>query len=139
MYYVNKDNTIVTSFTITKTIDCRNEKIANSLYNNLIELENKKNTFEKIKFPDFEFKLEDTTIWYKADYIKGLPLSNKDMISIVWPSCVLRKDTFTIMNYDRFNYLKCVETDQIYFIDLNDCYHSSLIERENLFRKQTKV
>lgn len=139
MHYVNKNKTTLTSFTITKIIDCRNEEIANNLYNNLLELQNKKNTFEKIKFPDFEFELEDNTIWYKADYIKGLPLSKKEMADIVWPVCVLRKDTFTIMNYDRINYLRCIKTNQIYFIDLNDCYHSSLIERQNLFKEQVKT
>ncbi len=61
------------------------------------------------------------------------------MKSVVWPSCVMREDTFTINNYDRYNFIRCQDSKDIYFIDLNDNNHSSIDERKRSFAKKVIV
>jgi len=78
-------------------------------------------------------------VWYESTFIKGIPISNAEMESIVWPLCVMREDSFTINNYDRYNYIRCLESGNIYYIDLNDCYHTLIEQRKNKFFKDCVV
>jgi hypothetical protein len=135
MYYTNKQKTMIVSFTIKKVIEYRNDELAHFANKNLKELQQKKDTFGDIIIPDFNFELNDNIIWYESVFIKGLPISNLEMESIVWPLCVMREDRFTINNYDRYNFIRCQDSKDIYFIDLNDCYHSSIDERKRSFAK----
>lgn len=139
MNYINNNKTTITSFTIRKKIECINIDHANAQIESLKRLYDNKNTFGKILIPNFTFGQEQNVIWYIADYVKGQCLSTSEMVNIVWPSCVLREDTFTLSNYDRINYIRCDESKDIYYIDLNDCKDMSMQERHNVFAKQVKI
>ena len=139
MYYANKKRTQLVSFTIKKVIEYVSVAKARIENDNLRELQEKKEGFGEIHIPDFHFELNDNILWYESVFIKGIPLSNSEMVSIVWPSCVMREDTFSINNYDRYNYIRCQDSKDIYFIDLNDAYHSTIDERKRAFGKNVYI
>ena len=138
---------MVMSFTIKKVIECISKELALDQFNNLKELELNKDSFRqspasgglKILIPDYEYGIDDNIVWYESTFIKGIPISNAEMESIVWPLCVMREDSFTINNYDRYNYIRCLESGNIYYIDLNDCYHTLIEQRKNKFFKDCVV
>ncbi len=99
----------------------------------LRELHDKRDTFGRIKIPDFTYGRYDDTIWYVSDYVKGKMLNESDMRSIVWKECVLREDTFSLLNYDRTSYIRCSNNKEIYYIDLNDCGQESIDMRKERF------
>ena len=78
-------------------------------------------------------------MWYEADYVKGRYLTSNEMLNIVWPECVLRRDPFTLSNYDKLNYIVCDNTRNIYYIDLNDCKHMSMKERIESWNKEREI
>ena len=130
---------MITSFTIRKEIECKTTSIAKSQVDSLAELEEKKDTFGQINIPDFNFGREDNFVWYEADYVKGRHLTSNEMLKIVWPECVLRKDPFTLSNYDKLNYIVCDNTQNIYYIDLNDCRNMTFEERRDQFMRETRL
>jgi len=135
MYYTNKKKTHVVSFTIKKVIEYKDVDRALNKSKDLKELQDKKESFGKIHIPDFNFELNDNILWYESVFIKGRPISDSEMVSIVWPSCVMRQDRFTVNNYDRYNFIRCEVSKDVYFIDLNDAFHSSIDERKKEFTK----
>lgn len=130
---------MITSFTIRKEIECKTTGIAKSQVDSLTELEEKKDTFGQINIPDFKYGREDNFVWYEADYVKGRYLTSNEMLNIVWPECVLRRDPFTLSNYDKLNYIVCDNTRNIYYIDLNDCRHMSMEERIESWNKEREI
>ena len=121
------------TFTIRKEIECVNGTLCDWYMESLRELHDKRDTFGKIRIPEFDYGRYDDTVWYVSDYVKGKMLSESDMRSIVWNECVLREDTFSLLNYDRTSYIKCSNTKEIYFIDLNDCGRQDINERKKRF------
>ena len=121
------------TFTIRKEIECVNGTLCDWYMETLRELHDKRDTFGKIKIPEFDYGRYDDTIWYVSDYVKGDNLSESDMRSIVWNECVLREDTFTLLNYNRTSYIRCSNTKEIYYIDLNDCGRQDIDERKKRF------
>ena len=130
---------MITSFTIRKEIECRTISIAKCQVDSLAELEEKKDTFGQINIPDFKFGRKDNFVWYEADYVKGVIISRSAMKNVVWNECVLRKDTFTLSNYGRENYIWCKLTNDLYYIDLNDCRHISMEKRMESWNKERKI
>ena len=121
------------TFTIRKEIECVNDTLCSWYIESLSELYDKKNTFGEIKIPEFTYGRSDHTIWYVSDYVKGTMLSESDMRSIVWNECVLREDMFSLLNYDRTSYIRCSNTSEIYYIDLNDCGREDVDARMKRF------
>ena len=121
------------TFTIRKEIECVNETLCDWYMKTLRELHDKRDTFGKIKIPEFDYGRYDSTVWYVSDYVKGKYCSESDMRSIVWNECVLREDTFTLLNYNRTSYIRCSNTREIYYIDLNDCGRRDINERKKRF------
>ena len=122
------------TFTIRKEIECVNDTLCNWYMKSLNELYSKRDTFGLIQIPYFTYGRTDNTIWYVSDYIKGCMLNEKDMNSIVWNECVLRNDTFSLLNYDKTSYIRCSNTRKIYYIDLNDCGREDIHKRKERFR-----
>ena len=79
MYYTNKQKTTIVSFTIKKVIEYRNDELAYLATKNLKELQQKKDTFGDIIIPDFDFEVNDNTLWYESVFVKGNPISNSEM------------------------------------------------------------
>lgn len=136
MFYINRRKDRIVSFTIKKEIEFKTTRLAENQFNSLVELEKKKETFGQIHIPNFKYGKDDNFLWYEADFIKGKVLTPNDMKLIVWKECVLREDTFTLFNYDRVNYIRCDESSEIYYIDLNDCGHMPIKERIILWNEQ---
>ena len=136
VYYLNNDKNMTMSFTLKKEIKCITIDLANKIINSLSELKDKKETFGKICIPDFTYGINENIVWYESDYIKGDIIKSEDL-DVVWNECVLRKDTFTLMNYHRENYIRCFNSRKIYYIDLNDCRHAPFEERMEKWYKHT--
>ena len=126
------------TFTIRKEIECVNETLCDWYMKSLRELHDKRDTFGKIKIPEFDYGRYDDTVWYVSDYVKGDNLSESDMRSIVWNECVLREDTFSLLNYDRTSYIRCSNTKEIYYIDLNDCGRQDIDKRMKRFYESAR-
>ena len=123
------------TFTIRKEIQCVNDTLCSWYMESLDELYDKRESFGRIRIPYFTYGRYDDTIWYVSDYVKGDNLSERDMHSIVWNDCVLRDDAFSLLNYDRTSYIRCSNTREIYYIDLNDCGREDINKRMERFKR----
>lgn len=132
MIYISNDKTKIVSFTIKKIITCVDEATAIDIEENLKKLSSAK--FGDIKIPVFSFARNKMNIWYISDYVKGEILRKNEM-KIVYDNVVKRPSLFSLTNYSHENYIRCSSTNEVYYIDLNDCGEIAHLERENLFEK----
>ena len=135
MVYINGERNHIVAFIIRKEMECNCVGAAEEQIRTLTELQEKKDTFGDIKIPDFTFGRDDNFVWYEADYIKGDVIQNKWLYDTLWKECVLRKDSFTLSNYGYRNFIRCPDTKEIYYIDLSDCRHMTMKERENAWNR----
>ena len=135
MIYINADRNRMVEFTIRKEIQFKNDNHAAFVAKNLDELQEKKNTFGDILIPNFTFEKNNNVVWYEAEYIKGNTVRSKHLVETLWKECVLRKDSITLSNYCWRNYIKCQDTQKLYYIDLNECMHMTMDERKESWNK----
>lgn len=120
----------ITHFVLHKTISFNWIRDAKECADNLNELKN--HTFGRILIPPFFFSLEDKVIHMEIEYVKGAHI-NASAMKIVYEECVL-KDGFSITNYSHTNFIKEYETNQIYYVDIEDVGYKDIEERKKRFK-----
>ena len=110
---VDKKQTRITSFTITKTILVRDD--ISVLVNNLEKLKTDK--FEKIFIPEFTYDVDGDELTIESEYIKGDYIDLRHM-DILYEDIVMHRDTHSFHDYQFCNYI--IRDDKIYAVDLDD-------------------
>ena len=110
---VDKKQTRITSFTITKTILVRDD--ISVLVNNLEKLKTDK--FEKIFIPEFTYDVDGDELTIESEYIKGDYIDLRHM-DILYDDLVMHRDTHSFHDYQFCNYI--IRDDKIYAVDLDD-------------------
>tara|TARA_Y100000022_G_C13010933_1_gene266685 strand:+ start:68 stop:541 length:474 start_codon:yes stop_codon:yes gene_type:complete len=128
---VGSDSNRNTSFKLHKTIIYDWQPHAIKSHRNLNEL--KKHTFNRVHIPPFIVSLEGKTVHIEMEYIKGAHLASHEM-QIIYEDCVLKEGDFTITNYTHTNFIREVDTDKIYYVDLEDVGEMELEERKKIFK-----
>ena len=119
---VDKKQTRITSFTITKTILVRDD--ISVLVNNLEKLKTDK--FEKIFIPEFTYDVDGDELTIESEYIKGDYIDLRHM-DILYEDLVMHRDTHSFHDYQFCNYI--IRDDKIYAVDLDDYRKISYTDR----------
>lgn len=119
---VDKKQTRITSFTITKTILVRYD--ISVLVNNLEKLKTDK--FKKIFIPEFTYSVDGDELTIESEYIKGDYIDLRHM-DILYDDLVMHRDTHSFHDYQFSNYI--VRDDKIYAIDLDDYMEITYTDR----------
>ena len=119
---VDKKQTRITSFTITKTILVRDD--ISVLLNNLEKLKTDK--FEKIFIPEFTYDVDGDELTIESEYIKGDYIDLRHM-DILYEDLVMHRDTHSFHDYQFCNYI--IRDDKIYAVDLDDYREISYTDR----------
>ncbi len=86
-------------------------------YDNLERLQ--KENFNRIKIPEFTFKIEGELLIYECQFIKGEPIRSIADYNAVFEDLVIRDSDYSFDTYRPENYIKDWKGD-IYAIDLDD-------------------
>ncbi len=128
---VGSDSNRSTRFTLHKSITYDWQPDAIICHKNLNEL--KKHTFGRVLIPSFIVSLEGKTVHIEMEYIKGSHLVSHEM-RMIYEDCVLKEGDFTITNYTHTNFIREVDTNKIYYVDLEDVGKMELEERKKIFK-----
>ncbi len=111
--YIDKKFTRIT--TLTKTIMLFGSY--DTHIDNLQKL--KTETFNRIKIPDFTFKIDDDKLIIESGYIKGhfIDYSHSD---IIYNDLVLKEGDYSFHDYNPSNFIINKYDNQIYAVDLDD-------------------
>ena len=110
------------SFGLKKVIDCKTGKYTRVVKEKLERL--KKEDFNRVKIPDFEWTVSGNIITLDVEFIKGYySPTTKEETNILYEDIVLHDSDWTFKEYALTNYLRENGTNQIYAIDfLGYCY-----------------
>lgn len=110
------------SLDLKKVIDCKNGKYTRVVREKLERL--KKEDFNRVKIPDFEWTVNGNIITLDVEFIKGYySPTTKEETNILYEDIVLHDSDWTFKEYALTNYLRENGTNQIYAIDfLGYCY-----------------
>ena len=116
----NKDNepsVLEASFTLVKQFNCFTKDNLNLMIDKLERL--KKENFNRIHIPDFEYKVEGNTITYDTVFIKGWGVGTliPNFANIVYEDVVQRESDWTFDDYGGSNFIVEHNTDRIFAVD----------------------
>ncbi len=122
------------SLTFLKTITYANQEVVKDKANNLKLLQQR--TFQRIKIPHFTFNVFQNVISIHMQFIKGDVLNKHNKLPfkhIIWEDLVKRPEIFSAAGYHPSNFV--VNTDGLYFVDLEDMRFIEHKERMIKFKK----
>ncbi len=105
------------SFQFTKTIDCITEENTAMMVDKLERL--KKEKFERILIPQFEYEVEDNIIIQKVEYIKGrkMGMTVEKYRNWIYKDLVERDNDWTFCDYYYDNFIVLDGENKIYAVD----------------------
>tara|TARA_B100001250_G_C19780882_1_gene781811 strand:+ start:811 stop:1284 length:474 start_codon:yes stop_codon:yes gene_type:complete len=103
------------SFTIIKRVDCKNTKLKDIYINKLDRL--KKENFNRIKIPNFDYSIDGNVICCVIDFIKGTYINTSEQRNIVYEDIVCHKSDWTFSDYHDANFILQEGTGDIFSID----------------------
>tara|TARA_Y100001938_G_C7982200_1_gene374994 strand:- start:89 stop:604 length:516 start_codon:yes stop_codon:yes gene_type:complete len=105
------------SFQFTKTIDCITEENTEMMVDKLERL--KKEKFERILIPQFEYEVEDNIIIQKVEYIKGrkMGMTVEKYRNWIYQDLVERDSDWTFCDYYYDNFIVLDAENKIYAVD----------------------
>ena len=105
------------SFKLTKTIYCKRPKYLKEMVNKLDRLKNE--NFNRVLIPDFSYEVNEDSVTYDVDFIKGYPVGTliSKYADIVYEDVVKRTSDWTFMDLHSVNFIVEYSTDNIYAID----------------------
>lgn len=123
MIYIDKKLTRITTLSITKTITLQSVE---QCIHNLKRLQHE--TFNRIKIPDFGFKVCGNEVIIESEYIKG-PYIGEKHYSTLYEDLVLKPGPYTFHDFHYTNFKVNKFNNQIYAVDLEDFERVTLKDR----------
>lgn len=108
---------IFTSFKLIKSIRFKCERELKEMIIKLDKL--KKEKFNRVLIPNFDYNVKDEVLIYNVDFIKGYPLgtATEPFASIVKEDIVERDSDWTFSDYHMTNFIVEAQTDKLYAVD----------------------
>tara|TARA_Y100000356_G_scaffold49838_1_gene39739 strand:- start:446 stop:934 length:489 start_codon:yes stop_codon:yes gene_type:complete len=105
------------SFKLIKTIHCDKSENVDKMVDKLDRL--KKENFNRVLIPNFEYEVKNTDVIYTVDFIKGYGMGTlvPKYANIVYEDVVKRKSEWTFMDLHTVNFIVEYSTEKIYAID----------------------
>tara|TARA_B100000424_G_C22856140_1_gene456415 strand:- start:46 stop:651 length:606 start_codon:yes stop_codon:yes gene_type:complete len=142
-YSQKKSGTFRVSFFIEKKVYCPTIEEAHRIMSVLAQLDEEKNSFNDVKFPEFTVNRCDKILTVKSQFIKGFQLLGGDhtkkyhshYVDIIQRDLVERENCFSVRDYSPRNFIVEFDTLDLYYVDLTDGVSSDFdhIERMNKF------
>ena len=119
-YIFNKDNepsVLEASFTLVKQFNCFTKDNLDLMIDKLERL--KKENFNRIHIPDFEYSVEGNIISYNTVFIKGwgVGIYVPDFANIIYEDVVQRDSDWTFDDFGGSNFIVEHNTDKIFAVD----------------------
>ena len=159
-YSQKKSGTFRVSFFIEKKVYCPTIGEAHRIMSNLAQLDEEKNNFNDVKFPEFTVERCDKILTVKSQFIKGFHLLGGDhtktyhshYLDIIQRDLVERENCFSVKDYNPLNFIVEDDTLDLYYVDLtdgvsadcdhtkrmNDFYERFLVDKEERLLLQIK-
>lgn len=117
------------NYQFKKVVTCQDVETAIEIIKKFDRL--KKDNFDRILIPEFDYSIKDNVITYTQEYIKGYPLGTVSKYSqIIYEDVVIRKSDWTFDDYSMGNFVIEIYTNKIYMVDiLAYCYYPDLDRR----------
>jgi len=103
------------TFTLCKKVECKNDKLKNIYVNKLNQL--KKAIFNRIKIPDFTYSVDNTTVLYSTDFIKGSYVYTPAQRTLIYEDIVCHNSDWTFSDYRDTNFVVQEGTGDIFSVD----------------------
>jgi len=103
------------TFTLCKKVECKNDKLKNIYVNKLNQL--KKAIFNRIKIPDFTYSVDNTTVLYSTDFIKGSYVYTPAQRTLIYEDIVCHDSDWTFSDYRDTNFVVQEGTGDIFSVD----------------------
>ena len=92
----------------------------------------KSENFSSIKIPLFDFSTEGMVLRYYAQYVKGIPISKWELMTL-YDELVERDSDFSFTDYSFGNFIK--NDDGIWAVDLNSYSETPVTIRRDLWNR----
>ena len=93
----------------------------------------KSENFSSIKIPLFDFSTEGMMLRYYAQYVKGIPISKWELMTL-YDELVERDSDFSFTDYSFGNFIK--NDDGIWAVDLNSYSETPMTIRKDLWNRR---
>ena len=93
----------------------------------------KSENFSSIKIPLFDFSTEGMVLRYYAQYVKGIPISKWELMTL-YDELVERDSDFSFTDYSFGNFIK--NDDGIWAVDLNSYSETPMTMRKDLWNRR---
>jgi 3-methyladenine DNA glycosylase AlkD len=105
------------SFTLTKRLDCKTDKLTEIVVDKLERL--KKEDFNRVLIPEFNYNVDGNIVIYDVEFIKGygIPMFIPELSKIIYEDVVNRKSDWTLCDYSNDNFIIDANTNTLYAID----------------------
>ena len=130
---------VPTTFTLTKKTECKTIKQFDAIIEKLDRL--KKENFNRVLIPEFNYSIEDNNIIQNIQFIKGYSVAtfHPEYSYILYEDIVQRKSDWTFIDYSFMNFIVDKYTHKIYALDfLSFKYCPSINDRQRLWETKLK-
>ena len=123
---------------LDKTVVCDSEELARGVVEKLDRL--KKEDFNRIYIPKFDYYTNRNAIRYRVEFIKGYPLGTVSKFKdIIYEDIVDRESDWTFDDYGLSNFVIEWKTNKIYAVDFTSYrYYPDKEERRNSWDRYTE-
>ena len=129
------------SFFIEKKVYCPTIEAAHKVVRRLTQLDEEKNCFNDVKFPEFTVDRCDKVLTIKSQFIKGYQLQGghhtktylRRYVDIIQRDLVERENCFSVTDYNPLNFIVERDTLDLYYVDLEGVGHCDHVERMKKF------
>ena len=129
----NEPSVLESSFTLVKQFNCFTKDNLDLMIDKLERL--KKENFNRINIPDFEYSVEGNYISYNTVFIKGWGVGTHipEFANIIYEDVVERDSDWTFDDFGSSNFIVEHNTDKIFAVDFNHIiiYLIEIIEYQN--------
>ena len=132
-------DSVPTTFTLTKKTECKTTKQFDAIIEKLDRL--KKENFNRVLIPEFNYSIEDNNIIQNIQFIKGYSVAtfHPEYSYILYEDIVQRKSDWTFIDYSFMNFIVDKYTHKIYALDfLSFKYCPSIDDRQKLWETKLK-
>jgi len=132
----NEPSVLESSFTLVKQFNCFTKDNLDLMIDKLERL--KKENFNRINIPDFEYSVEGNYISYNTVFIKGWGVGTHipEFANIIYEDVVERDSDWTFDDFGSSNFIVEHNTDKIFAVDFQS--YNYIPDREHRISKWEK-
>ena len=135
-----KSSLLKSSYILHKNFHCRTDENVDTMIDKLERL--KKENFNRIYIPDFEYTVNDKIVTIKTPFIKGFNVATliPQFANIIHEDIVQRDSDWTFNDFAPSNFIIDEDTEKIFAVDLQSYdYTPNKLKRESAWEMSKKI